>query len=101
MSRPPDKEQQLLRNARRESRLIMLVWAVALAWSVGVGYVLGYDKEREIHLILGMPDWVFWAIVLPWALILIFSAWFCFGFMADDDLGSEPEDRPAKGDAHE
>ena len=101
MPRPPDKEQQLLRHARRESRLIMVVWAVALVWSVSVAYLLGYDQDRPVQLILGMPDWVFWAIVLPWGVILIFSAWFCFGFMADDDLGHDPEETPTKEDAHE
>lgn len=90
---PPGKEQQLLRHARREGLLIMAVWAVALTWSVGVSCLLGYDPNREIGLILGMPDWVFWAIVLPWGLILLFSAWFCFVFMADDDLGRDPEER--------
>ena len=44
-----------------------------------------------------MPDWVFWAVVLPWGVILLFSAWFCFAFMADDDLGRDPEER---GDGH-
>ena len=44
---PPGKEQQLLRHARREGLLIMIVWAVALAWSVGCGYVLGYDAAAR------------------------------------------------------
>jgi len=29
---------------------------------------------------------------LPWGLCLVFSVWFCFGFMADDDLGKDPEE---------
>jgi hypothetical protein len=96
MNRPPapsGKEQRLLRNARREGLLIMIVWAAALVWSVGSGYLLGYRRSAdEIGLILGMPDWVFWAVVLPWGLALIFSVWFCFVFMADDDLGKDPEE---------
>jgi hypothetical protein len=99
MPHPPDrpgKEQELLRHARREGLLIMAVWAVALAWSVGCGYLLGYDPRREIRLILGMPDWIFWAVVLPWGLALLFTAWFCFAFMADDDLGRDPDE----GDGH-
>ena len=44
-------------------------------------------------LILGMPDWVFWAVVFPWGLALLFSIWFCFFFMADDDLGQDPEEK--------
>jgi hypothetical protein len=97
-SDPPGKEQQLLRHARREGLVIMFVWALALAWSVGSGWVLGYRRSAdEMSLILGMPDWVFWAVVLPWGLALIFSVWFCFAFMADDDLGQDPEE---KGEGH-
>ena len=92
----PGKEQQLLRHARREGLLIMAVWAVALVWSVGAGWFLGYDRRAdEIGLILGMPDWVFWAVVLPWGLALVFSVWFCFAFMADDDLGRDPAEDEA------
>ena len=43
---PPGKEQQLLRHARREGLLIMIVWAVCLVWSVGSAYVLGYNRDR-------------------------------------------------------
>jgi hypothetical protein len=92
---PRGKEQQLLRHARREGLLIMIVWAVALVWSVSTGYLLGYHRDPDdLRLILGMPDWVFWAVVLPWGLALLFTAWFCFAFMADDDLGRDPEERP-------
>jgi hypothetical protein len=90
----PGKEQQLLRHARREGLLIMFVWAAALVWSVGSGYLLGYRRNAaDLSLILGLPDWVFWAVVLPWGLALLFTVWFCFAYMADDDLGRDPEER--------
>jgi hypothetical protein len=101
MSQPaprPGKEQRLLRNARREGLLIMAVWALCLVWSVGSGYLLGYHRNPDdIRLILGMPDWVFWSVVLPWGLCLLFSAWFCFFYMADDDLGRDPDEGPGHG----
>jgi hypothetical protein len=90
---PAAKEQRLLRNARREGLLIMLVWAAALIWTVASGYLLGYRRHpAEMSTILGMPDWVFWSVVFPWVLCTLFSIWFCFRFMADDDLGSDPEE---------
>ena len=46
----------------------------------------------SIGLVLGMPDWVFWSVVLPWGLSLVFSFWFCFFYMSDDDLGRDPEE---------
>jgi hypothetical protein len=87
------REQRLLRNARREGLVIMAAWAVALLWSVGVSWLWGYGRDaRDIGLVLGMPDWVFWGIALPWAVGLVFSVWFCFRYMADDDLGQDPEE---------
>ena len=73
----------------------MAVWLACLVWSVGSGYVLGYRRDpADVRLLLGMPDWVFWSVVLPWGLCLLFSVWFCFFYMADDDLGEDRyEDR--------
>jgi uncharacterized protein DUF997 len=91
-SKPPDKEQQLLRHARREGLLIMALWAVCMIWSMTVGYFMGYRRTAaEMSLILGIPDWIFWSVVVPWGLCLAFSVWFCFMFMADDDLGQDQE----------
>ena len=87
----PDKEQQLLRHAKREGRLIMAVWAACLIWSTMVGYFMGYRRSAaDMSLIFGMPDWIFWSVVLPWGICLAFSIWFCFRYMADDDLGQDP-----------
>ena len=64
-----------------------------LLWSVGSGYWLGYCRDpSELQLFLGMPDWVFWSVALPWLLGLVFSTWFCFRYMADDDLGIDRDE---------
>jgi hypothetical protein len=98
MTPPPDKpgkEQRLLRNARREGLLIMALWAACLVWSVTSGYFLGYHTPAgAVPLLLGMPSWVFWSVVVPWGICLLFSIWFCFVFMADDDLGQDQEESP-------
>jgi hypothetical protein len=87
---PPATEQRLLRNARREGLLIMTVWAIALVWSVSAAYIGGYDRDPDsIRLVLGIPDWVFWAVVAPWGVCLLFSTWFCFRYVADDPLGKD------------
>jgi hypothetical protein len=100
--RPPGdiggKEQRLLRHARREGLLIMAVWAAALLWSCLGSYITAFRRPADpMTLILGMPAWVFWFVALPWAICLVFTAWFCFAFMADDDLGQDPEE----GQPHE
>ena len=76
----------------------MAAWAVALVWSVGAGYLLGYHRPADqMSLILGMPDWVFWSVVFPWALCFALSTWFCLWYMADDDLGRDPEETSGHG----
>jgi hypothetical protein len=96
------KEQQLLRNARREGLLIMTVWLVALTWSVCSAYVGGYGRDpADIRLVLGIPDWVFWSVVAPWAVCLAFSSWFCFRYVADDPLGKDMgDDQAAEAGGH-
>ncbi len=97
MTKPPRREQQLLRHARREGLLIMAVWSTCLVWSIGSGYWLGYRRDaQEIGLILGVPDWICWSVILPWILCLAFAVWFCFVYMADDDLGQDP----GEGEGH-
>jgi hypothetical protein len=89
----PGREQQLLRHARREGWVILAAWATALVWSHAVCYLFGYRRPAAaLGFILGIPDWVFWGVVAPWALCLAFSVWFCFRFMADDDLGKDPDE---------
>ena len=88
----PRKEQQLLRHARREGLLVMAVWAVALAWTTIGSLFMGYGRDaNDIRLVVGIPDWIFWNVVIPWGLSVAFSVWFCFGYMADDDLGEDAE----------
>src|SRR5439155_494228 len=74
---PEGKEQRLLQNARREALLLMKVWAVSLIWTVASGYWLGYRAEAaDAPLIAGFPRWVFWSVVVPWGVCLLFSGWF-------------------------
>jgi hypothetical protein len=95
---PRDKELRLLRNARREGCLVLAVWTAALVWSVGVCFLFGYRRNpTEIGLVLGMPDWTFWGVAAPWGLCLLFSVWFCFGYMADDDLGRDQDEGTGHG----
>lgn len=71
----------------------MAVWAVCLAWSTFYSAVEGYrPTSGDMPLVFGMPSWVFWGILFPWVLCLVFSAWFCFFYMADDDLGTDRDE---------
>jgi hypothetical protein len=91
---PPDTDP-VLKNARREAIIIGVVWFLAMFYCCAYCYAFGYIREghplgpRDVHPILGMPSWVFWGIMAPWAACGAFTAWFAGFFMADDDLGTD------------
>lgn len=84
-------------HALREAKVVLVIFGLFAAYTLGVSYVLGYDGQAPadsaaVPTILGIPSWVFWAIVLPWGLANVATAWFCFGFMKDDPLGELVQD---------
>ena len=53
----------------------------------------GYGgTAEELRFVLGFPDWVFWGIVVPWAVCLAASLWFSYGYMTEEDLSQEESD---------
>ena len=77
-------------NCRREAVIILVAWAVCLAWTVGYCHTFGYGlTPEEVTVVAGIPSWVFWGVMVPWMLAAAFSCWFSLWYMADDDLGEE------------
>jgi hypothetical protein len=96
MPKPP--VDPVLRSARREAVVHMLLWVVALTWSVGWCYSHGYGRDpATLSFVWGIPDWVFWGIVLPWAICVGLSWLSAYVFMRDEDLGAEPEEADNDG----
>jgi hypothetical protein len=94
----PESARRLLCNARREAVFTLLVWAVALVWSVGYCAAFGYvvdEPPAEFRMIAGMPDWVFLGIFTPWVLCFFTTIVFCLVGMRDDDLGAEAQEQGA------
>lgn len=95
-----DSYDPTFRNARREAIVILAAWLACLIWSLSVSIGLGYGAvDGPIDTVLGIPAWVFWGIVVPWLAADVFALWFCFAFMANDELGEldEPEERTEDG----
>ena len=92
MSRETDP---VLKNARREAIVIGIVWFAAMAYCCGYCYLFGYIRpdrplgQEDVRPILGMPSWVFWGIMVPWAVSAVFTFWFAGFRMADDDMGKD------------
>ena len=118
-------EDSLYRHSLREAIFILSVWASCLVYTVTYCYLNGfavhespagatgpsvaglvgsleaYDRDAAsltTPLGLGIPDWVFYGIVIPWLLCIAVTVVFCTFFFAEDDLGEvgrEPAAREA------
>ena len=87
---PPPTDDPVLRSARREALVVFAAWLGAMTYTVTYCYLNGYDRSTEsLTFVLGFPDWVFWGIVVPWSVCVVFSFWFGATFMKDEDLGEE------------
>ena len=93
-----ERDAATFRHARREALVIFCAWACALLWAVPYCYLTGFTtagvsaEPAEIPLVMGIPSWVFWGIAVPWLAADVFTVWFCFFYMKDDDLGEAHED---------
>ena len=89
---PEHREDPLVRSARREALVVMLIWLCAMLYTVLYCYVYGYHRPPEtLTYILGFPDWVVWGILAPWGVCLLLSYWFGYVFMHDTELGKADE----------
>jgi hypothetical protein len=95
----PASEDPLLRSARREAIVSLALAALALAYTIGYAALFGYGRTGDsLTFVFGIPDWVFWGIVIPWLACLGASWWFSFWFVEDDTLEhaeAAPLDGPA------
>lgn len=93
-------------RARREMWVVLALFGLALAWTIGFCYALGYDATdgdpdaglpaiSGLPVIWGVPVWVFVGIVLPWLIIDLVAVWFCFYFLTDDEAEGEQSEREA------
>ena len=67
---------------------------LALLWAVPFCYFNGYPDEFDaanFSTTLGIPTWLFWGIAVPWLAADVFTTWFCFCYMKDDDIGEAQE----------
>ena len=94
MSKVP--EDPVLRSSRREAIVVFVTWLCAMTYTVTYCYHYGYGQSLDdLKFVFGIPDWVFWGIVVPWGVCSIVAYWFSYRFMQDEDLGKELEESDA------
>lgn len=84
----------IYRHSRREAVIIFCVWIAAILWAVPYCYMNGYPRQFDpetFPTVFGVPAWLFWGIAAPWLVADVFTTWFCFCYMKDDDLGETHE----------
>ncbi len=85
-------------NARREALVTMSVWTAGLAWTLCYCWFTGYDIPAEqMKVTFGMPSWIFWGILAPWILIILFTIWFGLFYITDDELGQGQQESEREG----
>lgn len=86
-----NSELPLVQSARREAIWVIVMWLVALVYTLSYCYLYGYHRDvATMQFVLWFPDWVFWGVIFPWCVCTLVSAWFAFFVMRDEDLGAEP-----------
>ncbi len=90
-------EDPVVTSSRREAVWASLVWATALAYSVGYCYRYGYGRDldpslADMRFYFGWPDWVFFGIVVPWLVCTAISVLFAFVLIQDAPLGEDRGD---------
>ena len=98
MTNAPE-DDPVLKSATREALLIGAAWFAAAAYTTGYCYWNGYGRSaQDLRFVWGVPDWVFWGILVPWAACLAFSVWFALRFMRDDAVDAAASARQPGGE---
>lgn len=85
------REDPVLTSSRREMSVAVVIWALALIYTIGYCSLFGYHRTAEsLTFVLGFPDWIFYGLVVPWVVSTVVSGIFAFAFMRDEDLESAP-----------
>ena len=80
-------------SSLRELKWILIAWLICCVWVIGYCGLNGYevDANTKLDLVMGMPAWVFWGVVLPWLVATLFTIWFVLFKMQDHPLPIEPD----------
>ena len=113
-------EDPIVRSSRREAIVALLLFSVALVYTITYCARYGYPgsspslaggefsgvaaadetaAEPPLTFVLGFPSWVFWGIVVPWGVCTVIACWLSFAFIQDEPLeeAAPPPDAPAAG----
>lgn len=69
---------------------MLVTWVVFAAWTLTYNHFNASGVEgKPVEIVLGMPKWIVFGILVPWVIALTLTVWFALCFMKDTDLGGE------------
>jgi len=97
---PARQEDPVLTSSRREALVVLAIWTAACVWSVGYCFAFGYERApSSLRYVAGVPDWVFWGVLVPWSVCTVLSFWVSNVLLQDQDLGAEQAEEPIEPEA--
>ena len=87
---PVRPEDPVLVSSRKEALVVLAIWTVACVYTVGYCAAFGWQREpQSLEFVLGVPDWIFWGVLVPWTVCTLLSFWVSNFLIKDQDLGEE------------
>ena len=83
--RPPSS------SSYREALIVAVIWIITCVYTVGYAAFFAY-RQNGSSLVLGVPSWVVWGVIVPWFVSLAVTLWFAAVGMKDEPLGENPDD---------
>ena len=67
--------------------LAWTLWLLAFVWTIGYCHQFGTNRTLDnLTFVFGIPDWVFWGILIPWLICAVLSCLFSQFVMTDAPL---------------
>ena len=73
-------------KCKKEFKVGVISTSIYILTSTIISYFLGYKRNyTSMKLILGFPDWIFYGVLVPWIIIVLFTIVYAFYFMEDNN----------------
>ncbi len=76
---------QCVREAKFCAAVWIAAWVVCATIALKFGYLPPEQRPDEPWLILGMPGWVFFGVIIPWLILIGLTVWFAAAYIKDDE----------------
>ncbi len=84
-----ETQSRHFRQCVKEARFVIVTWLITLFYvgtTIGLmGYVPVENRPDDPSLILGIPAWVCWGLLLPWFVLIGVTWWFAIFMMKEDE----------------